>query len=190
MPNTPAEERAEIHRQKLRSQFEDPKIRRLWADRSARLRRLYLSLSLVLLIAAALTAMALAQSTWALLGACVAVFVLLIPQTAVFRGLEAGSRTLYGYELVVDERQRAEIEAARNLGHSVTSGLLILAVATAGAAQLANTYPPAEANVPVGVFLPVAWLVLTAHRAFPACYLAWTQPDEPPETGDEPVTGS
>lgn len=141
MPNTPAEERVEIHRQKLRAQFEAPKTRRLWADRKTRLRRLYLALFLVLLSTTALTALALSQSALMVVGFSLAVIVLLIPQAAVFQGLEAGSRTLHGYELVVDERQRAEIEAARNMGHSVTSALLILAVAVAGAAQLAGTYP-------------------------------------------------
>ena len=185
--NTPGEGRAEARRQKLLTQFEDPKVRGLWADRSARLRRLYLVLFLVLLITAALTMMALAQSTVVLLGACLVVVLLLIPQNRVLQVLEAGSRTMYGYELVVDERQRTEIDEARNVGHSVTTALLVLAVAITGAAHLTSAYPVGETTVPVGVFLPVAWVVLALHRSFPVFYLAWTQPGEPQTEDDEPV---
>ncbi|GHC98311.1 hypothetical protein GCM10007079_52530 [Nocardiopsis terrae] len=172
------EERAEAHLQKLRTRFEDPKIRRLWADRSARRRRLFLALFLVLLGTAALTSLALSQSTLTVLGSSLALLVVLIPLNITFQVLEAGSRTMHGYELVVDERQRAEIESARSLGHSITSALLILAVAIAGAAHLLSTNPAADHTVPIGVFLPVAYLVLVVHRYFPVAYLAWTQPDE------------
>lgn len=183
--NARAEEKAEVHRHKLLTQFEAPKTRRLWADRPARLRRLYLGLFLALLSTAALTALALAQTPLALILTSLSLCVLLLPQTAVFQFLEAGSRTLHGYEQVVDERQRAEIDQARNLGHTVTSALLILVVAVTGAAQLASTYPLAELSVPIGTFLPVAWVMLVLHRSFPAFYLAWTQPGEHPE--EEPA---
>ena len=177
--NTRAEDKAEVHRHKLLSQFEDPKTRRLWADRPARLRRLYLALFLSLLSTAALTGLALSQSPLALIVTSFTLCVLLLPQTAVLQFLEAGSRTLHGYEQVVDERQRTEIDQARNLGHTVTSALLILAVAITGAAHLLSTFPLTDLNVPIGLFLPVAWVVLLLHRTFPAFYLAWVQPDEP-----------
>lgn len=44
--------------------------------------------------------------------------------------------------------------------------------------------------MPIGLFLPVTWVVLVLHRSFPAFYLAWTQPDETPETEDGPITGA
>ncbi|MEU3018061.1 hypothetical protein ABZ635_11790 [Nocardiopsis sp. NPDC007018] len=177
--NARTEERARARRQRLLDQFEDPVTRALWADRGARVRRTYLSIALALASTAALTSLALSQSALAVTASSLAVVVLLIAQTGAFHRIEAGSRTLHGYAEVVDERQRAEIDAARDLGHSVTSALLILVVAGAGAAQLAGTNPWTDLTVPIGLLLPVVWLVLVVHRSFPACYLAWTQPDEP-----------
>ncbi len=179
--NARTEERARARRQKLVDQFEDPRTRTLWADRTARVRRLYLAVALVLMGTAALTSLALSQSALMLTGSSLAVVVLMIAQTGALQRLEAGSRTLHGYAEVVDERQRSEIDAARDLGHSVTSALLLLVVAVVGVAQLMGTFPLADLTVPAGLLLPVVWLALVVHRSFPACYLAWTQPDEQPD---------
>lgn len=181
------EERAQAYLQKLRTRFEDPRTRGLWADRGARRRRLFLALFLALLGTAVMTSLVLAQSTLMVLGTCLALLVVLIPLNLTFQVLEAGARTMHGYELVVDERQRAEIENARSLGHSITSALLILAVAISGAAHLMSTYPQAAHTVPIGLFLPVAYLVLVVHRYFPAAYLAWSQPDETSDSEDAPL---
>lgn len=183
--NTRAEAKAEAYRHKLLTRFEDAKTRRLWADRPARLRRLYLGLTLVLLSMAALTALVLTQNPLVVFVASPALCVLLLPQAKIFQFLEAGARTHYGYELVVDERQRAEIDQARNIGHSVTTALLVLTVAITAAVHLTITFPQADHDVPLGVLLPVTCVILFLHRAFPALYLAWTQPAELPE--EEPV---
>jgi hypothetical protein len=147
--NTRTEAQAEAYRHKLLTRFEDPKTRRLWADRPARLRRLYLGLTLVLFSMAALTVLVLVQNPLVAFVASPTLFVLLLPQAKIFQFLEAGARTHYSYELVVDEHQRTEIDQARNIGHSVTTALLVLTVAITVAIHLPITFPLADPNVPL-----------------------------------------
>ncbi|TDQ55291.1 hypothetical protein [Actinorugispora endophytica] len=76
----------------------------------------------------------------------------------------------------LDERQRADQERARRMGHHVTAGLLFALFLAATVLWTARAAP-----VEAGVVAASAWLAVMTHTSFPAAYLAWTLPDEVPD---------
>lgn len=153
----------------------------LRASRSRRRNHTVL-LVLVLLAATVLLTVALFQPGTALTMTVLlpAFLVLLVVAVVVNTLLSRATGVRAGYRNM-DERQRAELDRATRTGHGVTSALIFaafLAVAVLEGPTPDHLYFPEE------LFLPVLWVVYTAHVAVPALYLAWTQPDELPDDED------
>ncbi|MEU0488696.1 hypothetical protein ABZ249_05670 [Nocardiopsis sp. NPDC006139] len=163
----------------LLEKLEEPGARAVWARRSTRLRLVALVLALTLLGTAAFAVMVTARTGALVIASALALIVVLALHTSFAQRLNAGARVLRGYERVVDERQRAEIDHARALGHTVTGRAMAALVMLGGIAHLvAGDVLGAVVEVPVGLAAAVAWVVLALHNLFPACHLAWVQPDE------------
>lgn len=166
-------------REKLIAAFAEPRIRRAWARRSDRRWMVVRYLLWFVAATAAFTYMVLAQGWVGATAAALAVVLFSMPVAALGHRLQAGSRSMAGFEEVVDERQLAEIGRARALGHTVTTVVLLGLAVLAGVAQLLlHSIPERPLAVPVGLFAPLAWTLLLVHTSVPSCYLAWTQPDE------------
>ncbi|MFE9247219.1 hypothetical protein [Nocardiopsis sp. NPDC006938] len=82
---------------------------------------------------------------------------------------------------LLDERQREEREDARRAGHRVTGILLGTSFV---AVALVTTFSPESVVFPSWLAVPLLWLLVMAHTAAPALWLAWTQPDEPLDDAD------
>lgn len=163
----------------LTERLEEPGARAAWARRSTRLRLVALVLGLVLLGVAAFTVMVTASAGALVIGSALALIAVMVPYTALVRRLNAGARVLRGYERVVDERQRAGIDRAHALGHTAT-GWLMTALAALGAIAhlITRDVLGTVVEAPIGLTAAVVWAVLGLHTLFPACHLAWKQPDE------------
>lgn len=168
-------------RAKLRS-TESPRLRRAWGTRTRR--RLYtlLYLALVLVGAVVLIGSERVQDLPSgaevpVLGAFVAAFVavmLLVTQ------LNRATRMSLPHRLL-DERQRAERDAAHRFSQQ-TMGVLLLTAFLVVAVFTINE--PLGAEFPSRLVLPLMWTLTMLQVSLPACHLAWTQPDEPVDEDD------
>ncbi|NKZ00649.1 hypothetical protein [Nocardiopsis alborubida] len=170
--------------ERLRALVENPRRRRFWAARSRR-RQAVAACAFATVLAAVLFSAAVVTgpptSTVLVIG-----FALSLGASAVLSThINIAARWVVGYE-GVDEFQQAEMDRAASLGHNVTAALLTLLVAVTcgfgGWLSLGNM----DARIPLTVLVPLVVLTTMCHAAFPACYLAWTRPDEiPGDEGDE-----
>ncbi|CAL9500268.1 hypothetical protein SUDANB121_03438 [Nocardiopsis dassonvillei] len=163
----------------LTEKMEEPRARAAWARRSTRLRLVALVLGTALLGTAAFAVMVAARSGALVIGSALVLVIVLVFHAPLAQRLNAGARVLRGYERVVDERQRAETDHARALGHTVTEWMMTALAALGGIAHLVTRdVLGVVAEVPIGLASVAVWTVLALHNLFPACYLAWTRPDE------------
>ncbi|NYH52466.1 peptidoglycan/LPS O-acetylase OafA/YrhL [Nocardiopsis arvandica] len=165
--------------ERLRALVENPRRRRFWAARSRR-RQAVVALTLVTFAGAAAFAAAIlaeppASLVW--LGA----FLLLTAGSAVTAThINIAARHVAGYE-GLDEFQRAEADHAARLGHHVTAVLLGLLIGIVCGFGGWLTSQEASTHAVLAVLAPLVILTTLCHAAFPACYLAWTRPDEVPD---------
>ncbi|WP_285734039.1 hypothetical protein [Nocardiopsis sp. ATB16-24] len=169
--------------ERLRALVEDPRRRRFWAARSRR-RQAVVALALVTIVASAAFAVSIGVEppyTPLLMG----VFVVFLLGTMVLgTQLNVAARWVVGYE-GVDEFQRSEMDRATLLGHHVTAALLALLVAVTcgfGGWSVGGGLPT---DVAFMVLVPLVLVTAMCHAVFPACYLAWTRPDEILQEEDE-----
>lgn len=163
----------------LIGKFQEPAARAAWARRSTRLRLVAVVLALALAGTAAFAVMVTAGSGALVIGSALMLIAVLAVFSPLARRLNAGARVLKGYERVVDERQRAEIDHARALGHTVTGWMMAALAVLGGIAHLVTRdVLGAVVEVPIGLAAAAVWVVLVLHDLFPACHLAWTRPDE------------
>ncbi|GHD25341.1 hypothetical protein GCM10007147_22520 [Nocardiopsis kunsanensis] len=161
-------------RAKLRN-TESPRLRRAWGTRTRR--RLYTLLYLALVLVGAV------MLIWSDLVRAVAVPVLagFVVLGLLVTQLNRATRMSPPHRLL-DERQRAERDAAHRFSQQ-TMGVLLLTVLVAVAVLTINE--PLDVEFPSALALPLLWVLAMVHISLPACYLAWTQPDEPADEEDE-----
>lgn len=162
--------------EQLRAMIENPRRRRFWAARSRRRQAVVALAAATLAGAAAFTASIMVEppTSQVLLG----VFVLMMAGVVVLATqVNIAARWVAGYQ-GVDELQRAEMDHASRLGYNLTAVLLTVLVAVTAGLGGALTGVDMDATVPMLVLVPMVLVVTLCHAAFPACYLAWTRPDE------------
>ncbi|MGQ4267345.1 hypothetical protein [Nocardiopsis changdeensis] len=174
-PNSRTQER-------IRSMIENPRRRAFWAARSRR--RAAVAVFVALTLAAALF-LALPLVVGASLSfAGIAGFVgLLLVSAVLSTHINIAARWVVGYH-GLDEFQRAEMDRATRLGHHMTAALATLLVAVTAGFATAAPGTDMGAELPLAVLAPLVVVTTMAHAAFPACYLAWTRPDELPDDED------
>ena len=165
--------------ERMRAMIENPRRRAFWAARSRR-RTAVAAFAATILAASALLVFPLAVGTtgeWAAGALTCAFIVLVLVSTVISTHINLAARWVVGYR-GLDEFQRAEMDRATRIGHNVTAALatLLIAVTTGFAASAAVT--DMGAAPVLAVLAPLALITGMAHAAFPACYLAWTRPDE------------
>lgn len=71
------------------------------------------------------------------------------------------------------------MDRAAHIGYNVTTSLLVVLVLV--------TTLLGGATLVMAVIAPVVLVAAFAHTAFPACYLAWTRPDEVLDDAKDPA---
>ncbi|WP_150248625.1 hypothetical protein [Nocardiopsis deserti] len=168
--------------ERLRALVENPRRRRFWAARSRR-RQAVAACAFATVLAAALFSTAVVtgppSSTVLVIG-----FALSLGASAVLgTHINIAARWVVGYE-GVDEFQRAEMDHAARLSHNVTMALLTLLIAVTCGFGGWLSMGHMDARIPLTLLVPLVLLTTMCHAAFPACYLAWTRPDEIPDEED------
>lgn len=169
--------------ERLRASIENPRRRRFWAARSRR-RLTVVAIGFVLVLASAVYAtalLALPSDSYGML----ALYVLLLAGTALLvTQINIATRWAVGYQ-GLDEFQRAEMDHAARVGHNVTMVLLcvLLVVGAIFGSWVSNL--ELGARLLMAVLVPLVVLTTMCHAAFPACYLAWTRPDEVLDDADD-----
>ncbi|MGW9348747.1 hypothetical protein [Nocardiopsis flavescens] len=167
--------------ERMRALIENPRRRAFWAARPRRRAAVAVFLATTLGAAAVLVLPLAADASWSLAG--VAGFVVLLVTSAVISThINIAARWVAGYR-GLDEFQRAEMDRATRLGHHVTAALATLLVGVTAGFAAAAPGTDMGAAVPLVVLAPLVVVTAMTHAAFPACYLAWTRPDE--LSGDE-----
>ncbi|WP_435109064.1 hypothetical protein [Nocardiopsis synnemataformans] len=168
--------------ERLRALVENPRRRRFWAARSRR-RQAVVAFALAIVLAAALFSTAVVagppSSTVLVIGFALS----LGASTVISTHINIAARWVVGYE-GVDEFQRAEMDHAAHVGHNVTAALLVLLIAVTCGFGGWLSLGHMDARIPLAVLVPLVILATFCHTAFPACYLAWTRPDEIPDEED------
>lgn len=169
--------------ERIRAMIENPRRRAFWGSRSRRRAAVAVFVALTLAAVLFLTAPLLAGAPWSPAG--IAGFVVLLVASAVISThINIAARWVVGYR-GLDEFQRAEMDRATRLGHHVTAALMTLLIAVAAGFAASAPGSGMGAALPLAVLAPLVVLTGMAHAAFPACYLAWTRPDEVPDGEDE-----
>ncbi|WP_017609129.1 hypothetical protein [Nocardiopsis xinjiangensis] len=165
--------------------IEDPERRSYWALRSRR-RRAVLALAGATVLGIACFVIALLMSApWAYLP--FAGFVAVSALSVVLSSRVSIASRCTPRQIGLDEYQRAEFDQASLLGHRVTNAALIALLTVAsgmGGALLSSDF---SASVALAVLLPLVYVTAVCHGCFPACYVAWTRPDEVLDDMDEPA---
>lgn len=160
---------------KLRA-AESPRLRRAWASRTRRRSYTLLYAGLVLAGAALLVAADLVMDLPEGEGLFLAVLGLVVLLGVVFLGIQMnrGTRMSLPYRLL-DERQRVDRDTAFRVSQQVMGVLLVLIFLTVA---FITTYSSPSLEFPSWLAMPLLWALVMFHASAPACYLAWTQPDE------------
>lgn len=162
-------------------QTESPRLRRMWGSRARRRSSVILYLALVLAGAPLLSGGIVVDLTEGLgiaaLGALLAIFVAV---AVLSTRLSRATRMSLPHRLL-DERQRAERDTAHGVAHT-TMGVLLTVVFVGAVYPM--TFSPPEVVFPSWLVPPMLWTLMMVHISLPACYLAWTQPDEPLDDED------
>lgn len=173
--------------QRLLEMIEDPRRRSYWAPRSRR-RQAVVALAVTSMLSVTLFAPAILMTApWSYLpfAGFLVMATLVLPLAA---RVSVASRCT-PHQIGLDEFQRAEMDHASLLGHRVTNvGLVVLITVTSGMGG-ALTAMDFSASVAVAILLPLVFVTALCHATFPACYLAWTRPDEVLDDAEEPVEG-
>ncbi|MGW5875005.1 hypothetical protein ACWFMI_00430 [Nocardiopsis terrae] len=169
-PETPSD-RVKLER------ADDPRLRRAWASRARRRRYTVLYVALVIGGAAVLGWVPRVGGTLQVIvpmlamGAAIGVALFVITQLTRFTRLSLPHRLL-------DERQRADRDAAHRVAHKAMAAVLM---AVFFLAYLVPVYSPPSVVFPSELATPLLFTLVMLHTSAPACYLAWTQPDELPD---------
>lgn len=175
-PNSRTQER-------VRAMIENPRRRAFWAARSRRRAAVAVFVAVILASAVPLALPLVVDAPWA--PAWTLGFVGLMAVGAVLAThINLAARWVVGYQ-GLDEFQRAEMDRATRLGHHVTAALATLLMAVTAGFATAATDMDMGAALPLAVLAPLVLITGLAHAAFPACYLAWTRPDEVPDDEDD-----
>lgn len=160
----------------------NPRLRRFWASRARR--RRYTVLLAATVPAGALLLGALPFYSGTLVAAAVLLpLALLVMATLAVVNTQLGLATYASSgHRNLDERQRVELDRARQIGHHCTTALLGVAFA---AIAFGTTFSPESVAFPGEMVTPLLWLILLTHLAVPICYLAWTQPDDADDDAQE-----
>lgn len=162
--------------ERLRAYIENPRRRSFWAARSRR--------RLTVAVFALVTVLAAASFAVGLMGEASGSHVpltlyglLLVGSALLATHVNVAVRWVGGYE-GLDEFQRAEMDHAARLGHNVTTVLLMVLLVVGGVFGSWVSNLELGARLLMAVLVPLVVLTTMCHAAFPACYLAWTRPDE------------
>ncbi|MFW6638466.1 hypothetical protein ACOALZ_00325 [Nocardiopsis algeriensis] len=166
----------------LRASVENPRRRAFWAPRSRR-RLAVVALAALTLAAAGTYAAVVVAEGPAARGATIGFVVLLLLTAVLGTQLNIATRWVAGYT-GLDEYQRAEMARATKLGHHVTAVLMTLLIAVATGFGGALSALDWDGRLPLAVLVPMVVVTAMCHASFPACYLAWTRPDEIPDEED------
>ncbi|WP_444962127.1 hypothetical protein [Nocardiopsis sp. M1B1] len=172
--------------ERLRAYIENPRRRRFWAARSRR--RLTVAVfTLVTVLAAASFAVGLMGEVSGSYVPLTLYGLLLVGSALLATHVNVAVRWVGGYE-GLDEFQRAEMDHAARVGHNVTMVLLCVLLVVGGVFGSWVSNLELSARLLMAVLVPLVVLTTMCHAAFPACYLAWTRPDEVlDDTDDEEV---
>lgn len=155
---------------------ESPRLRRAWASRARR--RLYTTLYLALILTGAVllvyTDLVANIPEGTGIGVSVAFLVVLLGAMFLSIQMNRATRTALPYRLL-DERQRADRDTAFRVSQQVMAVFLVVLF---GAVAIVPVYSPPSMEFPSWLATPLLWVVVMFHVSAPACYLAWTQPDE------------
>ncbi|MDT0328011.1 hypothetical protein [Nocardiopsis lambiniae] len=168
--------------ERMRAMVENPRRRAFWAARSRR-RIAVVVLTATTLTAALFLALPLVvDAAWSPIPfiSLVGFVVLMLSTMVIATQVNIATRWVVGYR-GVDEFQRAEMDRATLLGHHVTAGLATLLIAVTAAFATAAPGSGMGAELPLAVLAPLVVITAMTHAAFPACFLAWTRPDEVPD---------
>ena len=185
MPSTASTTELTKSQRILLERIEDPSRRVHWAPR-ARRRRAVVALAAMSLVSIALFVLVLlvpAPGSFFLLAGFVAAGLLTMPLS----GRVSVASRCTPKQLGLDEFQRAEMDHASLLGHRVTNAALLALLAVTSGIGGALASEDFSASVVLAVLLPMVFATTMCHAAFPACYLAWTRPDEVLDDEDEPA---
>ncbi|PSK99484.1 hypothetical protein CLV63_103209 [Murinocardiopsis flavida] len=171
-----AERRARSQEQ-LRAYVEGRRIRRRWASRA---RRRGLAVAFLATVPAGSAGLVLlGAGRGAGLVGLILFLALMALGLVLSTQLNAATRSVPAISGSLDERQRAEQEAAARTGHQATTWLL--AAVLLAALVLYGSGTP----VPSTVAAACAWALLMLHVSLPGVVLAWTQPDEVTEDDED-----
>jgi len=155
---------------------ESPRLRKAWASRTRR--RLYTLLygGLVAAGAAVITAVDLVADLSGGRGLLLAVLGLVILVGGMFlvTQMNRATRMSLPYRLL-DERQRTDRDTAFRISQQTMNVFLMVVFI---AIAFITTFSPPDVVFPVWLAMPLLWVLVMLHISAPACYLAWTQPDE------------
>ena len=155
---------------------ESPRLRKAWASRTRR--RLYTLLygGLVAAGAAVITAVDLVADLSGGRGLLLAVLGLTILVGGMFlvTQMNRATRMSLPYRLL-DERQRTDRDTAFRISQQTMNVFLMVVFI---AIAFITTFSPPDVVFPVWLAMPLLWVLVMLHISAPACYLAWTQPDE------------
>lgn len=157
---------------KLRN-AESPRLRRVRASRTRR--RLYTLLYLALILAGTVMLIGSERVQDLPTGVAVPVLAGFVVLGLLVTQLNRVTRMSLPHRLL-DERQRAERDAAHRFSQQ-TMGVLLLTVLVVVAVLTINE--PLDMEFPSALALPLLWVLTMVHISLPACYMAWTQPEEP-----------
>src|SRR5699024_11582361 len=87
---------------------------------------------------------------------------------------------------LLDERQRTDRDTALRISQQTMNVFLMVVFI---AIAFITTFSPPDVVFPVWLAMPLLWVLVMLHISAPACYLAWTQPDEVLDEADGVVTG-
>lgn len=166
---------------------ESPRLRRAWASRTRR--RLYTLLygGFVAAGAVVLTTVDLMADLSGGRGLLLAVLGLTILVGGMFlvTQMNRATRMSLPYRLL-DERQRTDRDTAFRISQQTMNVFLMVVFI---AIAFITTFSPPDVVFPVWLAMPLLWVLVMLHISAPACYLAWTQPDEVLDEEDRVVTG-
>ncbi|MFL1376747.1 MULTISPECIES: hypothetical protein [unclassified Nocardiopsis] len=169
--------------ERIRAMIENPRRRAFWAARARRRAAVAVFVAVTLAAAVVLALPLVVDIPWSL-GWTFGFVALLVVSAVISTHINLAARWVAGYH-GLDEFQRAEMDRATRLGHHVTAVLTTLLIAVAAGFATAAPGSDMDAELPLAVLAPLVVVTAMAHAAFPACYLAWTRPDEVPDDEDE-----
>ncbi|CAL9500215.1 hypothetical protein SUDANB121_03437 [Nocardiopsis dassonvillei] len=169
--------------ERIRAMIENPRRRAFWAARSRRRAAVVVFVAVTLAATAFLALPLVVGESWSTAG-LVGFVALLVAGAVISTHINIAARWVVGYG-GLDEFQRAEMDRATRLGHHVTAGMATLLIAVAAGFATAAPGTDMGAELPLAVLAPLVVFTAMAHAAFPACYLAWTRPDEVPDDEDD-----